>query len=139
LKDQTAQQILGTNPGTFSNSVKAASPRLEPTTLETAKANVQKRADFEASISLCQSEHIDWYETTEDVLTLYMPKGLAPNGFFIYKNVKVCPIGKASEIEEDISTPYLQKVNPDGGKVSGNKTRVKVLSKEEITTLEVDK
>ena len=106
--------------------------------METAKANVQKRADFEASISLCKSEGIEWLETSKDVIELYQPKGLGTAGFFIYKDIKVCEHGKAADLEEELSNPS-GKAFADAPRILGNKVRVKVLSKDSIDTLEVEK
>lgn len=105
--------------------------------METAKANVQKKADFEAAISLCKSEGIEWYETSKDVIDLYQPKGLGTSGFFIYKDIKVCEHGQAAKLEDALANP--PQVFPDAGRIAGTKTRVKVLSKDSIDTLEVEK
>lgn len=87
---------------------------------------------------MCKTEGIEWYETSKDVLDLYQPRGLGNAGFFIYKDIKVCEHGRAGELEEEMANPSAPAF-ADAPRILGNKVRVKVLSRESIDTLEVEK
>lgn len=63
----------------------------------------------------------------------------SPPGYFIYKGIKVTTPGKAEELETYLNTPMIERLNKDAGRIPGTKTRVKVLSRDSVTTLEVER
>jgi hypothetical protein len=54
---------------------------------------------FERKVSHAKITNATWVETTDNVISTFVPKGLGEVGYFIYKNVRVCPKGKAAEIQ----------------------------------------
>lgn len=141
MKNQTAQEILGMNSGTSASSQKERSPQVtERTSLDGYRS---LKAEFEQSITLAKSEGIEWLETDLETIKLYISeeklnKSL-PKGYFIYKDVKVTTPGNAEKIEAELNIPMSERMNPEGGHIPGSVSRVKVLSKDAITTLEVER
>lgn len=41
----------------------------------------------------------EWVETSPELIAHYNRKGLGPNEYFIFKNIKVCAYGKSEECQ----------------------------------------
>lgn len=85
-----------------------SSQKLDPYRVDDTRMLVN---EFESDISLAQSEGRESIEATEQIINHFNKKGLKGSSYFIYKGIKVYPLGKTEEIESEESIPATEKMH----------------------------
>lgn len=67
--------------------------------------------EFMGKIAVAQSQGLESIETTNEMIAHFNKKGLNGGKYFIYGGIKVYPLGKTEEIEEDEQTPLTEKLH----------------------------
>ena len=58
---------------------------------------------FKDKIDLAIMQSEEWVETTPEIIKYFNPAGLNGSKFFIYKGIKVCPMGESDKIDDEIN------------------------------------
>lgn len=75
-------------------------------TQEASREELFKLLDgFESKISRAQFDGVDHIETAQPVIDYFNKKGLNGAKYFIYKGIKIFPVGTAAKIMEEEQTP----------------------------------
>lgn len=70
---------------------------------------------FQNQVKAAKIQKLDSLEAPEAVFTALNPTGLGGAKFFIYEGIKVFPIGKTEEIEEEMNTSLYDKIHGKSG------------------------
>ncbi len=66
--------------------------------------------EFMNRVELAQ-ENQNIIETTDSIIKHFVPKGLGEAGYFTYKGVIVCPIGKTPDVEHRLNMTLEQMMH----------------------------
>lgn len=65
---------------------------------------------FETRIQIAKSEGAEWIETTPEIIKYHNPNGLGRAEYFIYRGIKVAPVGQAERLMEQENYPLRKKI-----------------------------